>query len=84
MKKLLLFSMIAMIGITASAADLTKADYIAQRKAAAEKAGKAFNEKGVIGNFNKQDLNKDGVLSDEEQAAAKVAAKAAAEAKKAQ
>ncbi len=84
MKKLLLFSMIAMIGITASAADITKPDYMAKKKADAEKAGKTFNEKGHSGNFERQDLNKDGVLSDEEQAAAKAAAKAAVEAKKAQ
>lgn len=76
MKKLLLFSMIAMIGITASAADITKADYLAKRKAIAEKTGKPFNEKGLLALFDKQDLNKDGVLSDEEQATARAAAEA--------
>ena len=83
MKKLLLFSIITMIGITASAADITKEDYMAQRKAIAEKAGKVFNEKRNLADFEKQDLNKDGVLSDKEKADAKAAAKAAAEAKKA-
>ena len=83
MKKLLLFSVIAMIGITASAASMTKEEYVSKRKASAEKAGKAFDEKALAAKFDKQDANKDGVLTDEEQAAAK-AASAAKKAKKAE
>ncbi|MFA6174642.1 MAG: hypothetical protein WC334_10065 [Kiritimatiellales bacterium] len=74
MKKLLLFSMIAIAGITASAADITKEQFIADGKAASEKRGTEFNEKMRIAAFEKQDLNKDGVLSTEEQAANKSAA----------
>ena len=66
MKKLLLLSMIAMIGITASAADITKEQFIAKQKAAMEKAGKEFNEAKAAAAFDKKDLNKDGVLSADE------------------
>ena len=70
MKKLLLFFAIAMIGVVASAADQTKEQFIAARKATLEKAGKEFT-KAVEANagrmFDRLDLNKDGKLSDEEQ-----------------
>jgi len=69
MKKLLLFSMIAIAGITASAADMTKDQFVGKMKAAAEKSGKEFDEAKAIATFDKKDLNKDGVLSTEEQAA---------------
>lgn len=83
MKKLLLFSMIAIAGMTASAADITKEQFLASGKAAAEKRGTEFNEAGRTAAFEKQDLNKDGVLSADEQAAAKPAgAKAPAKGKK--
>ncbi|NOU35238.1 MAG: hypothetical protein HOO88_00455 [Kiritimatiellaceae bacterium] len=66
MKKLLLFIAIAMIGVVASAADQTKEQFLAERKAAVEKAGKPFNEKTAAAAFDKKDINKDGVLSAEE------------------
>ncbi len=69
MKKLLLFSMIAMIGITASAADMNKEQLLAKKKAQAEAAGKDFNEAGVLAYFNKVDTNKDGLISPAEQKA---------------
>ncbi|HNX52205.1 MAG TPA: hypothetical protein PKI68_00515 [Pontiellaceae bacterium] len=71
MKKVLLFSMIAIVGLTVSAAETTKADYIAKAKAAAEKKGRAFDEAKTAKAFDKLDTNKDGVLSAEEQAAPK-------------
>ncbi len=67
MKKLPFLSMIALIGITASAADVTKEKFVATKKAQAEKAGKPFDEKTAVARFNKLDLNKDGVLSANEQ-----------------
>jgi 5,10-methylene-tetrahydrofolate dehydrogenase/methenyl tetrahydrofolate cyclohydrolase len=66
MKKIVLFSMIALAGITVSAADMTKEQFVATKKAAAEKAGTEFNEKAVEAAFAKRDLNKDGVLSADE------------------
>jgi len=74
MKKMILFVMLAMVGITASAADQTKEQFIASGKALAEKRGTEFNEAARIAAFERQDLNKDGVLSDDEQAASKSAA----------
>jgi hypothetical protein len=82
MKKFLLFIAITMIGVVASAADQTKEQYLAAKKASAEKAGKTFDEAKTIKEFDKKDVDKDGVFSNEEQAAEKAAAKAAAEAKK--
>ena len=66
MKKSLLFSMIAMIGITASAADMTKEQFIAKEKTKAENAGKEFDEAKAIALFEKKDRNSDGVLSADE------------------
>ena len=83
MKKSFLFIMIAMASLVASAADITKEQFIATGKANAEKKDKAFNEAAYDKIFAKQDLNKDGILSDEEQAAAKAAAQKARAARKA-
>ena len=69
MKKSLLFVMIAMIGITVSAADQTKEQFLAKSKAVAEKSGKEFDAAKAEAAFAKKDLNKDGVLSAEEVAA---------------
>ncbi len=66
MKKLLLFISIAMIGVVASAADQTKEQFIAKQKKMAETAKKPFNEAKAIKDFDKKDLNKDGVLSADE------------------
>jgi hypothetical protein len=66
MKKLLLFSVVAMAGITTNAVDITKEEYIAKHKAAAEKDGKRFVESKIAALFDRADLNKDGVLTDEE------------------
>ena len=69
MKKSLLFVMIAMIGITVSAADQTKEQFLARSKTLAEKGGKTFDAAKAEETFAKKDLNKDGVLSAEEAAA---------------
>jgi hypothetical protein len=69
MKKLLLFSMIAMMGITASAADMTQEAFLAKKKAQAEAAGTTFNEAGALAYFKKVDTNKDGLISPAEQKA---------------
>ena len=82
MKKSLLFSMIAMIGITASAADMTKEQFVAKAKATAEKSGKEFDEAKAIAAFEKKDRNSDGVLDADEQMPAKSATTTAAPAKK--
>jgi hypothetical protein len=79
MKKLLVFSVIALIGLTASAADQTKEQFIAAAKAKAEAAGKEFNAAGAEKQFAAKDTNKDGKLSAEE-----LAAKSAPKAKKAE
>ncbi len=79
MKKIVLFSVIALIGLTASAADQTKEQFMAAKKAAAEKAGKEFNAAASEKAFAARDLNKDGKLSAEElKPAAKPVAKPAA------
>ena len=67
MKKVLLFSMIAIAGLTVSAVDMTKEVYIAKIKAVAERKGRAFDAEKVAADFDKLDKNKDGVWSDEEQ-----------------
>jgi hypothetical protein len=77
MKKIVLFSIIALIGLTASAADQTKEQFIAASKARAEKAGKEFNAAATEKQFAAKDTNKDGKLSAEE-LAAKPAARPAA------
>ena len=76
MKKIVLFSIIAVAGIAASAADMTKDQFIAAQKTRAEKGGKEFNAAATDKQFAAKDKNKDGKLSDEEQKpAAKPAAK---------
>ncbi len=76
MKKIVLFSIIALIGITASAADQTKEQFMAAMKARAEKGGKEFNAAATEKLFAAKDKDKDGKLSAEEQKpAAKPAAK---------
>ena len=77
MKKSLLFSMIAMIGISAVAADMTKEQFIAKAKATAEKSGKEFDEAKAIAAFEKKDRNSDGVLDADEQMPPKSATTAA-------
>ena len=67
MKKSLLFSMIAMIGISAVAADITKEQFLKDAKAKAESSGKEFDEAKAIASFEKKDRNSDGVLSADEQ-----------------
>jgi hypothetical protein len=67
MKKIVLFSLIAIAAITANATDMTKEQFVARQKATAEKAGKEFNEKASAAFFAIKDLNKDGVLSGDEQ-----------------
>lgn len=84
MKKMFLLVMIIAIAGVAGAKDVTKEAYLASKKIDAEKAGTAFNETGVMGWFNEVDTNKDGIMSDAEQAAykEKKAAAAAAAGKK--
>jgi hypothetical protein len=76
MKKLLLFSVVALIGLSVSAADQTKEQFVAKAKATAEKAGKEFDAAKAEKQFAAKDTNKDGKLSAEE-AAAKPAPKKA-------
>lgn len=83
MKKSILFTAITLAAITASAADITKEAFLAKKKAQAETAGTAYVEKNALGYFNRVDTNKDGIMSDAEQAADKAAQAAAAAAKKA-
>jgi hypothetical protein len=68
--------MIAMTGIAATAADLTKEQFLAAHKRQAEKEGegRVINQKNLEAVFAKRDLNKDGILSEDEQAAARQAA----------
>ena len=72
MKRLFLLAVILMAGaiVQAEPKGLTLEEFIAQRKAGAEKKGEAFDEAKAKATFDKKDLNKDGVLSAEEQAPA--------------
>jgi hypothetical protein len=63
MNKIVLFSMIALAGVTVSAANVNKEEFLARKKAQAEKAGTEFNAKQAASAFTMRDLNKDGVLS---------------------
>ena len=67
MKKSFLFIIVAMAGIAAGAAEMTKEQFVAVKKAESEKEGRKFNEKICLANFAKKDLDQNGVLSDEEQ-----------------
>jgi opacity protein-like surface antigen len=76
MKKILLCSLIAIAGITASAADITKEDFIKKKKSS------GLDEAAAIAEFERKDRNSDGVLSDKEMAPPKPAEKPAAPVKK--
>ena len=84
MKKSILFTVVALAAVTASAADITKEAFLAKKKAQAETAGTAYVEKNALGYFNRVDTNQDGVMSDAEQAAEKAAQAAKKEAQAAE
>jgi hypothetical protein len=70
MKRLFLLVVFLMAGVVAQAAPkgpLTLDEFLAKRKASAEKKGEAFDEAKAKEKFAKKDLDKDGVLSVEEQ-----------------
>jgi hypothetical protein len=74
MKRLFLLVVFLMAGVVAQAAPkgpLTLDEWIAKRKASAEKKGEAFDEAKAKSSFEKKDLDKDGTLSVEEQASKK-------------
>ena len=72
MKRLFLLMVLMMAGAVAQAApkEITLEQFIASKKAAAEKSEIEFNEAAAKKQFDKKDLNKDGKLSVEEQAPA--------------
>ena len=73
MKRLFLLTVFLMAGVVAQAAPkgpVTLDEFLAKQKANAEKNGKEFNEDKAKERFAKKDLDKDGVLSVEEQAPA--------------
>jgi len=72
MKRLFLLIVFLMAGVVAQAAPAPKAPltldaYLAKQKANAEKKGTEYDEAKAKEAFAKKDLNKDGVLSVEEQ-----------------
>jgi hypothetical protein len=69
MKRLFLLTVILMTGVVAQAAPkvMTLDEYLAQKKANAEKNGKVFDEAAAKKAFDKKDLDKDGKWSIEEQ-----------------
>lgn len=72
MKRLFLLTVILMAGVMAQAAPkaaVTLDEYLATTKANREKNGKEYDEAKVKAQFEKKDLDKDGKLSVEEQAA---------------
>jgi len=80
MKRLFLLTVFLMAGAVAQAAEKSPMNldqWIAAKKAAAEKNGKEFNEAKTKEQFEKKDLDKDGILSVEEQAPKKPKAPAA-------
>ena len=75
MKRLFLLIVFLMAGIVAQAAPAPKEpqtldQYLAAQKAKAEKKGSAFDEAKSKEAFAKKDLDKNGILSAEEQAPA--------------
>ena len=72
MKRLFLLTVFLMAGAVAQAekAPMTLDAFLAKQKANAEKNGKEFDEAKAKERFAKKDLDKDGVLSVEEQAPA--------------
>jgi hypothetical protein len=86
MKKSILFTVVALAGITASAAPkevkpVTKEDFLARKKAQAEAAGTAYDEAKAMVGFVKMDVNKDGVIDAADTAAKAATAQPASEAK---
>jgi hypothetical protein len=74
MKRLFLLVIFLMAGVVAQAAPkgpLTLDEWIAKRKANAEKKGEEYDEAKAKASFEKKDLDKDGKLSVEEQASKK-------------
>jgi hypothetical protein len=79
MKRLFLLAVFLMAGVVAQAAPkepMTLDQYLAQKKASAEKRNAAYDEAKAKRDFDKKDLNKDGVLSVEEQTPAPAPKKA--------
>ena len=73
MKRLFLLTVFLMAGVVAQAAPKepqTLEQYLAKRKASAEKKGESFDEAKAKESFAKKDLDKNGILSVEEQAPA--------------
>ncbi|MEI7850798.1 MAG: hypothetical protein WCH86_03115 [Kiritimatiellales bacterium] len=75
MKRLFLLTVFLMAGIVAQAAPAPKTPmnleaYLAKQKANAEKKGTEFDEAKAKEAFAKKDLDKNGILSVEEQAPA--------------
>ena len=71
MKRFFLLTVILMAGVVAQAAPkapLNLEDFLVRQKALAEKQGREFKEDAAKRNFEKKDLDKDGILSVEEQA----------------
>ena len=71
MKRLFLLVVFLLAGVVAQAAPkgpLTLDEYLAKRKARAEKKGLEYDEAKEKSSFAKKDLDKDGTLSVEEQA----------------
>ncbi|NOU35243.1 MAG: hypothetical protein HOO88_00480 [Kiritimatiellaceae bacterium] len=68
MKKILLFIVVAMTGIAASAGNnsWTKEAWLAHKKDECEKAGKPYNEAMYAAGFERRDVNKDGIMTIEE------------------
>lgn len=80
MKRLFLLTVFLMAGVVAQAAPkgpLNLEEFLARQKALAEKQGREFKEADAKRNFEKKDLDKDGMLSIEELAPAPKKEKAA-------
>lgn len=68
MKKLFLFIMTATIGLSVCA-DMTLEQFLAKRKARAERKGKTFNQAKEQKRFSRMDTDNNGLLSRAEQTA---------------